>query len=130
MAINIKDLIKAAERETTLSAIMVGRVKLGMDEVIHAYPDGVRIDCCDMVSYTNGDGSKVEFPVLGIMGEDKCFFGGAVISNIIKAWLEMVGGDFDVLNDTLTAGGGIRLKFTQGRTKRGNNITNVEVLKG
>lgn len=113
-----------ARKATTLSPMMEGRERMGIDELIANYPDGVTITAFDMIS-TGAD----SYPVLNIAEDSNVFvFGGAIMNNIVHDWLEHFEGDIDTANNALAAAGGVRVKFAKSRTKSGNNLTTVQVL--
>ena len=105
-----------ARKATTLSPMMEGRERMGIDELIANYPDGVTITAFDMIS-TGVD----SYPVLNIAEDSN-------VNNIVHDWLEHFEGDIDTANNALAAAGGVRVKFAKSRTKSGNNLTTVQVL--
>lgn len=113
-----------ARKETTLSPIMEGKERISIDDIISNYSDGITIIAFDIIT-TGAD----SFPVLAFKEDAGIFaFGGAIIKNIIDGWIEHFEGDIETANNELDKVGGVKVRFSKGRTKSGNNITNVEVL--
>lgn len=123
MAFNFKD---AAVQATTLSELMDGRDKLSIDDVISEHPGGVTIERFDMIDA--GDGSE-PYAVLVCSEEPKAFFfGGSVMSKICKQWAAAFGNDCKGASAELQSQGGVKVQFSHGKTKKGNNLTLVKVL--
>lgn len=115
---------EAAKAETTMSELMQGREKVTTDYIIRNYPTGVTIVEFDMIT-TEGK----TFPVLAFREDDKKFFmGGTVITNICLSWVKAFEGDIKGASEALKASGGVTMILSAGRTKKGNNVTNVQVL--
>lgn len=120
--INFKAL---AQQETTLSPLMADRDKVDVEYVIEKFSDGVTITAFDLITM---EGKT--FPVLNIKEDDKLFFfGGAVFTNICNVWLTAFGSNNCAeVSKALAEQGGVKVKLEQGKTKKGNNITNVTVV--
>ena len=112
-----------AKASTLLSDLMQGRTKLGTEEVIAKFPNGFTIEDFDIVN-----DSKSEYPVFTIK-EDKtvCFFGGAILHNMVNSWTEGYENLEDCRND-FREEGGVRIRLYMGKTKTGNNLTKVDIL--
>lgn len=117
---NFRDL---ARKVTSLSDLMDGRTRLTTEEMIINYPEGFTITDFDMLT----DDGK-EYPVFTIKEDPTiCFFGGIVLAKMVDEWL----GYYDTVEEcraAFRASGGVMIKMATGRTKKGNNITRVEVL--
>lgn len=109
---------------TSLSKLMDGRKKASIDDIISAYPNGITVNGFDVVN--NGDDTYS----IGIFAEDNgsFFFGGSVFTKIVRAWVAAFDGDVDEASHQLGTTGGVKMQFSHGRTKNGNNITLVKIL--
>lgn len=118
-----------ARKATSLSPLIEGKTKISVSEIIESYPEGITLTSFDMVSSTDQNGNPSNYPVF-VFAEDstKFGFGGTVLKNITSAWLESFEGDVDACAKALTANGGVKLKFAQGKTRNGRNITTIEVI--
>lgn len=128
------DFKKAAQKEVTLSPIMAGRDKLETEDVVGKE---LTIDSFDFAPKFNDNGERVidsetgepdEFGVV-VFKEmpDKYYCVGTVFTNVCKVW----ASEFDTVEKAsaeLKKSGGVRVKFTKSKTKRGNNLTSVEIL--
>lgn len=113
-----------AKKATSLSPLMNGREKIGVDELIAKYPNGITLTEFDIIT-TGVD----TFPVFLFAEDDTKFsFGGTVLHNIIEAWVTDMGGDIEATSKELKSEGGVKMKFEKSRTKTGNNVTLVEIL--
>lgn len=122
----------AAISATSLSPIMEGRpTKLGMDDIISKYPDGVTVTEFDFVTLkaTKEGESDKTFPVLAFE-EDKSayFFGGYVLAKICADWVTAYEGDVAAASEDLKADGGVKMRFKRGTTKGSKSITTVEII--
>ena len=108
---------------TSVSKIMEGRTKISTDELITKYPDGVTITGFD---WMKGDDGK--YPVC-IFAENanECFFGGTSLTAICDAWMDGYESTEECSN-ALADEGGVKVKFTKGKTKANRNFTKCEVL--
>lgn len=112
-----------AVSSTTTSALMSGRTKISMDEVITKYPEGVTIIGFD---WMNGDGGR--YPVcIFSENENECFFGGKSLTEICEAWYDGYNNCEDCSAD-LEAEGGVKIKFTRAKTKQGRSFTRCEIV--
>ena len=118
-----------AEKVLTISPVIVGKNKLTTEEVLAAYPDGVHINAVDFLKSTKPDAP--DYAVLNIAEDSSVWFsGGERLSTLFSAYLanDEIGGDLAVLNAYL-AEHPIHVLLSKGRTKKGNPITLVEVVK-
>lgn len=113
-----------AHKATSLSELMEGRDKIGVDDVMAQYPDGVTIIGFDIIT-TNLN----NYPII-VFAEDKTKYmnGGAILGNICEEWAKAYEGDIDAASKALNAVGGVHVKFSKSRTKSGNNITLVDII--
>lgn len=124
---NFKESAKSA---ITVSPLMENRVKVSTDDIIRKYPDGVTVVAFDIVETTDDKtGEIATYPVVNIAEDNKVFFfGGAILNTICRGWVAGNDGDVRATSDALTACGGVKMKFSNGRTRKGNNITNVTII--
>lgn len=131
MSFNFKE---AAQKNTLLSAIMVGRDKLETEDVLDKELTIVAFDFAPkfdqhgkpVVDETTGEADTFgvvvfsEFP-------DKYYCVGAVFTKVCHAW-EAPFDSVEEASNALAAEGGVKVKFTASKTKKGNNLTAVEIL--
>lgn len=117
---NFKNKALAA---TTVTKIMEGRVKISTDELINKYPDGVTITGFDFMKGEDG-----KYPVC-IFSENpnECFFGGTALTAICDSWMDGYD-DTEKCSADLAAEGGVKVKFSKGKTKTNRNFTKCEIL--
>lgn len=119
-----------ARKATTLSPIIEGKTKISVSDIIANYPEGITINGFDMINGTDQNGEPSTYPVFTFMEDNTRFgFGGAVLKNIINSWLAAFDGDVESCTKALAANGGVKLKFSQGRTKNGRNVTIIDVIE-
>ncbi len=124
----MKDFRKIAKDELTLSPLMEGRTKLDSDELMKKYPDGVKVIGFDFVTiWDEKSQSEKAVPVFAT-NNNEFFFGGTVAAKVASAWGAAYDGDIEAANSDLEKSGGVTMKFSRGKTKKGNNLTAVEIL--
>lgn len=108
---------------TSISKIMEGRTKISTDELITKYPDGVTIIGFDWMKGEDG-----KYPVC-IFGENvnECFFGGAALTTICDAWMEGYE-DPESCSAALSSEGGVKVRFSKGKTKSNRTFTRCEII--
>lgn len=108
---------------TTVSKIMEGRTKISTDELITKYPEGVTILGFD---WMNGEDGK--YPVcIFAENDNECFFGGTALTSICDAWMDGFSSTEDC-STALTSEGGVKIRFSKGKTKGNRNFTKCEVI--
>lgn len=113
-----------AKEHTEGSFVTVGREKVEMDDIIKVFPDGVTVTQFDFLSGDDGD-----FAVCAFKEDEKAFFfGGKILTDMCKAWLEGYESTKDASAD-LTAEGGVKLRFKRSKTKANRDVTLVEVVE-
>jgi len=118
-----------AQEMTSKSPLLNGKTKYSTDEMIKAYPDGFTIIAFDLIEGNNAKGEEVSYPIFNIAeNETVVYFGGTVLKKICQGWLDMFDGDIEEANNELKKDG-VKVKLSVGRTKKGNNIVNVEILE-
>lgn len=113
-----------AKKETTLSTVMENRTKIETDEIVDVFGDGITVNEVDIITIDD------KTYAIGAFKEDttKFFNGGKVFTNIVKEWAKQYNGDMNLLNHDLVECGGVKLKFRLAKTKKGNNVTLIDVL--
>lgn len=131
MTINFK---KVAQENTLLSAIMVGRDKLETEEVINKELTIVAFDFAPKFDQTGNpvvDEKTGEVDTFGVVVfkemPEKYYCVGAVFTKVCRAWAAPFESVKEA-SEVLTAEGGVKVKFTPSKTKKGNNLTAVEIL--
>lgn len=131
MSINFK---KVAQENTLLSAIMVGRDKLETEEVINKELTIVAFDFAPKFDQTGNpvvDEKTGEVDTFGVVVfkemPEKYYCVGAVFTKVCRAWAAPFESAKDA-SEALIAEGGVKVKFTPSKTKKGNNLTAVEIL--
>lgn len=120
------DFKALAQRQTTLSEVMIEREKVKTDDLIETYPDGVTITAFD---YVMSKKTKNEYPVFNIAEDDKIFCnGGTVLDRIFSEYVKVCEGDVAKASNELKRQGGLKVKLAHGTTKDGQELITVEVL--
>lgn len=131
MSFNFK---KAARDATVLCPLMSGRDKLDTEDIIDRE---LTIIGFDFAPKFDQDGNPViddktgevdQFGVVVFKEEPEKFYCvGTVFTKVCKSWL--VGfPSAEEASSELEKSGGVRVKFSQAKTKKGRNLTNVEIL--
>lgn len=123
------DPFAIADRVLTISPIIEGKNKMTTDEIMAAYPDGLHITAVDFLK--SDKAGAPDYVVINYAEDPSAWFaGGERLSTLFAAYLasDYVGGDLAVLNGYL-AEHPIAVKLSKGKTKKGNRITLVEVIK-
>ena len=110
-----------AVRATTLSDLMDGRDKIDTEDLISEYPNGFTVDDLDLC--TVGDEPLWVYTIRE--NDDAFAFAGSVLKKIFDAFLASCEGDLDTLRNEFD---GLKIKLKSGKTKKGKDITLVEVL--
>lgn len=125
---------KAAQETTLLSPIMVGRNKLDTEEIINkeltiiAFNFAPKFDQQGNPIVDESTGEHDEFGVV-VFAEypDHYYCVGTVFTKVCKAWAAAFSSPEEA-SEVLASEGGVEVKFTSSKTKRGNNLTAVEIL--
>lgn len=130
------DFRSVAQNATQLCALMAGREKMSTDEVI-AHGD-LTIIAFDFAPKFDQNGNPVADPTTGeqdtfgvvVFDEfpERYYSVGTVFSKVCKAWADQFGGSADAASAELAKSGGVKVRFSNGKTKKGNNLVNVEIL--
>ena len=114
-----------AAKTLSLSDLMAGREKMTTEDLIGKTATCVEFDFATI----NDKGTEKIFPVL-IFAEypDKYYTGGALLNKMCQAWAAEYDGDVSAASNALSDEGGVKIRFSSGKTKSGNNLTNIDVL--
>lgn len=131
MAFNFREV---AQKNTLLSAIMVGRSKMETDEVLNkdltiiAFDFAPKFDQAGNPVVNDSTGEADTFGVVVFKEHpDKYYCVGAVFTKVCHAWASGFASPEEA-SAALEAEGGVRVRFTPSKTKKGNNLTAVEIL--
>ena len=113
-----------ALKTLSLSDLMAGREKMTTDELIGQTVTAVEFDFATITDR----GVEKTFPIL-IFAEypDRYYAGGTLLAKMCTAWTAEFG-DVATASAALSDEGGVKIKFMAGKTKSGNNLTNIIVL--
>lgn len=116
-----------AMKATSLSPIIEGKTKISVADIVSQYPDGVTVTEFDIVAGTDQNGESITYPVFTFAEDTSRFgFGGKVMRSIVDAWISAFEGDVEATSKALAANGGVKLRFSLGKTKNGRPITLIE----
>lgn len=130
MSFNFKQV---AQENTLLSAIMVGKEKLETEEILDKELTIIGFDFAPKFDQqgkpiTNEMGEVDTFGVV-VFAEhpDKYYCVGAVFTKVCHAWAAGFKSPQEA-SAALAAEGGVKVKFSASKTKKGNNLTAVDIL--
>lgn len=131
MSFNFK---KVAQENTLLSGIMVGREKMETEDILDKELTIIGFDFApkfDQQGKTVVDSSTGEVDTFGVVvfaeHPDKYYCVGAVFTKVCHAWAAGFNSPQEA-SAALAAEGGVRVKFSASKTKKGNNLTAVDIL--
>lgn len=131
MSFNFK---KAAQAETALSPVMVGRTKLSTEEILDTDLTIVNFGFAPKFNESGSpivDESTGEADVFGVVVfkelPDSYYSVGAVFTKVCKAWASGFSS-VEEASSALEKSGGVRVRFKESKTKKGNNLTSVDIL--
>lgn len=111
----------AAKATKNNSMVTLNRTKIDGKELFGKI---ITINECDLLKDENGK----DFAVCAYQEDpNKFFFGGVQLTNIVKAWLNMYGGDVVACNADLK-NEPVKIQMSEGKTKKGKTMTVVEVI--
>lgn len=125
---------KIAQDSTLLSPIMGGKTKMTTDDVVGKEFTIIAFDFAPKFDQQGNpiiDETTGEVDTFGVVvfaeAPDKYYCVGTVFSKVCHAW--MAGFDTpEQASAELEAEGGVRVKFMESKTKKGNNLTSVQIL--
>ncbi|MBD5232334.1 MAG: hypothetical protein HDS66_09345 [Bacteroidales bacterium] len=124
---------QVAQENTLLSPIMCNREKLETSEVINKE---LTIIGFDFAPKFDQNGERVvldtgEIDTFGVVIfeeiPDRYYCVGTVFTKVCKAWAAPFSSPAEA-SAALAAEGGVRVRFTESKTKRNQNLTAVEIL--
>lgn len=121
----MKDLKKLAQQYTSLSELMQNREKIDTEDIIKYYKQGITIDAVEL-NVSNGTD---EFMVYTFKEDNKKFaFGGKILQNIFENIIKNdYEGDIGEFSHDL-ASQGLKVRLDSSKTKKGLQVTTVEIL--
>lgn len=128
------DFKKIAQENTLLSPIMVGKEKLDTDEIIN---QELTIVAFDFAPKFDQNGNPVintqtgEVDTFGVVvfaeHPENYYCVGAVFTKVCHAWAAGFESA-EQASKALEEEGGVKVIFRPSKTKKGNNLTSVEIL--
>ena len=112
---------QAAENAMILSRLMKGRNKLETEDIIG---EELTIDEFDVVVLDGKNFGVCHF----IEKPDSYYNAGTVLTKIFMEWADMYGHDIEAASNDLAREGGVRIRLTPTKTRKGNNLTNVSIM--
>lgn len=126
---------QSAQESTLLCKLMSGREKMTTEDVAGKELTIVAFDFApkfDQNGNPVADPSTGEQDVFGVVTfkerRDKYYNVGTVFTKVCKVWAAAFSGDAEAASQALEKEGGVRVRFTEGKTKKGNNLVNVEII--
>lgn len=120
------DFRAIAQQELSLSPLMTGREQIKTDDLIGKE---LTISEFDFATITDEHGEEKTFPVVLFTELPTVYYnGGALLNKLCMAWTAEFDGDILEASQSLRESGGVKVRFKATRTKRGNNLTTLEVL--
>lgn len=127
------DFKKIAQENTLLSAIMAGKEKLETEDILDQELTIVGFDFAPKFDQQGNlvadDNGVVDTFGVVVFAEnpDKYYCVGAVFTKVCHAWAAGFKSPQEA-SAALAAEGGVKVKFSASKTKKGNNLTAVEIL--
>lgn len=132
MAFNFR---QTAQESTLLCKLMSNRTKLDTDDVVGKE---LTIIAFDFAPKFDQDGNPVADPSTGEADKfgvvvfkelpDNYYNVGTVFTKVCKNWAAGFSDDAEAASSALAKEGGVKVRFTMGRTKKGNNLVSVEII--
>lgn len=131
MSFNFK---QAAQESTLLSPIMAGKEKLDTEDILNKELTIIGFDFAPKFDQQGSpivDTSTGEADTFGVVVfqeyPESYYCVGAVFTKVCHTWAAPFNSAKEA-SDALMNEGGVRVKFTSGKTKKGNNLTSVQIL--
>lgn len=115
---------ESAMNSTLLSVLQNNREKLSTSDLVKQFPDGITVNAFDFATIDDKTFAVVTFAE----DETKYYNGGTVLTKMCLAWAAGFDGDPESASIALGKSGGVKLKFTESKTKNGNNVTTITVV--
>lgn len=114
-----------AAKTLSLSELMAGREKLTTEELVGKTVTMMEFDFATI----EDKGEAKVFPVMVFAEFPNCYYsGGTLLKKMCQAFVAEYDGDIAAASAALADDGGVKLRFSAGKTKSGNNLTNIDVL--
>lgn len=115
---------ESAMNSTLLSKLQKNRTKIDTSELVKRFPDGVTVNAFDFATINDK-----AFAVVTFEEDDSLYYnGGTVLTKMCLAWAAGFDGDPETASVQLAKQGGVKLKFTESKTRGGNNVTTITVV--
>ena len=115
---------ESAMNSTLLSTLQNNREKISTEGLIQRFPDGITVNAFDFATVKDKT-----FAVVTFAEDDGMYYnGGTVLTKMCLAWAASFDGDPESASIALGKFGGVKLKFTESKTKDGNNVTTITVV--
>lgn len=125
---------RMAQEATMLSPIMAGRSKLTTNDIVGKelkiieFGFAPKFDSNGNRIINESTGEVDEFAVLVFEEHpDSYYCAGTVFSKVCQAWMTGFPTPEEA-SFALKEEGGVRVRFSNGKTKKGNNLVEVEIL--
>lgn len=125
---------KAAQDVTVLCPLMSGREKLSTSDIIDrdltimGFDFAPKFDQAGNPVINDDTGEVDQFGVVLFKEEPKKYYCvGSVFTKVCKAWASEFSSASEASAE-LAKAGGVRVRFTATKTKKGQNLTAVEIL--
>lgn len=130
---NTNKFAQIAQEKTLLSPIMAGKEKLETDDVLDRELTIIAFDFAPKFDaagnpVVNDDGEPETFGVVVFAEEPISYYCvGTVFTKVCHAWASGYQSAEEA-SAALASEGGVKVKFTATKTKKGNNLTAVQIL--
>lgn len=122
------DMTKAAKKSVVLAEIFEGKDKIDTDDIIRKYPNGIHVNDIEFITMQGESGEEQFWAYTFDEEPDKFAFSGFVLAKIFNELLAICEGDYEELYESFRANGGLNIKLSSSKTKKGQPITKVDVL--
>lgn len=123
-----------AQETTVLCKLQAGRTKLDSDGVVDKVLTITAFDFAPKMDENNRplvDTETGEVEVYGVVTfkemPDRYYNVGKIFTKVCKAWAAGYSSPEEA-SEALAEEGGVKVKFSPGKTKSGNNLTTVEIV--
>lgn len=132
---NVFSFKESAQASTLLSPIMVGRDKLSTDDILDQELTVIGFDFAPKFDQQGNPvvdqftGEADTFGVVVFAEYEEMYYSvGTVFTKVCHGWAAAFNGSASAASEALKSQGGVKVKFTRGKSKQGRNLTNVEIL--
>ena len=128
------DFKKVAQEQTLLSPVMMNREKLSTEEVVNkeltiiefGFAPKFDEDGSPVIDQSTGESDTFGVVIFDEM-PDRYYCVGSVFTKVCHSWaagFESVAEASEALKNE----GGVKVRFSEGKTKRGKNLVKVDIL--